>query len=81
MNTNKKLQLNKQIVANLSNMKDIRGGASATVGADCNTIGTMIPGLIGLITKITKGNCDIHTIGHDDGDNCLSKEANWCHGI
>lgn len=81
MKSIKKLKLNKQIVANLSNMEDIHGGESATIGEDCNTIGTLIPGVIGFITKFTKGNCDIPSIGHDDGDNCLSKEANWCHGI
>jgi hypothetical protein len=75
MKKNKKLALNKQIMANLSEMNEIRGGVSATIGPDCNAIATLV------LCNFTKGNCDIHTIGHDDGSHCISKEWNWCHGI
>ena len=36
--------------------------------------------IISIATEITKGDCDIPTIGHDDGPYCISKEADWCHG-
>lgn len=74
MNTNKKLVLNKQIMANLSDMKETRGGVSATIGTECAIFASLI---------CTQGRyCDIPTIGHDDWNWCLSKEeGKWCYGI
>jgi len=33
-----------------------------------------------LFCYLASMNCDIPTIGHDDGSICVSREANWCHG-
>jgi hypothetical protein len=85
---NKKLQLNKETIAQLDNMDKIRGGAifvgdaAAAVGeASFHTLTFPITITIGVsIAVCTRGNCDIKTIGHDDGTICLSKKADWCHG-
>lgn len=34
--------------------------------------------------RVTRNNCDLHTIGHDDGSGCLSASNwgwCWCHGL
>jgi len=33
-----------------------------------------------LLCYLLSRQCDIPTIGHDDGSICVSKEADWCHG-
>ncbi|WP_298518121.1 hypothetical protein [uncultured Kordia sp.] len=66
----KSLQLNKKSISNL-NSKEIKGGVIPTLGVICTVS----------IAVCTRWNgCDLPTIGHDDGSNCLSQEANWCGG-
>jgi hypothetical protein len=71
----KKLILNKSIIANLSNAEQnqIIGGASDSISVDCcvNTAN------LNCLTK----QIDIPTIGHDDGSYCISKKLSICRGI
>jgi natural product precursor len=71
----KKLALKKETIAKLDNelMSNLKGGTDST---------DMPPwtGTYGF----TAGECDLHTFGHDDGPNCLSKTDwgwCWCYGI
>jgi len=71
-----KLKLHKEKITRLADDKysQIKGGAS-----DSPTVCQMCP-----VGGITEGDCDIHTIGHDDGPNCLSATDwgwCWCRGI
>lgn len=75
---NKKLELHKEVIANLTpkDQSKIIGGAGETIGTVC-------------IQKTAQAACitktvDIHTAGHDDGSNCLSKTDwgwCWCKGV
>lgn len=72
----KKLSLKKETIVRLEKdgMSDLKGGTSLTI---------TVPISIAHCTDITKGNCDLHTIGHDDGPNCVSKSDwgwCWCYG-
>jgi hypothetical protein len=72
-----KLQINKTTLSNLqqSKMEKIKGG----IPMDANPNWSQ-----GDCTRITRNNCDIPTIGHDDGSGCLSKSDwgwCWCNGI
>jgi len=75
----KKLQLNKETIATLSNesMHHVIGGD----GNDPEKITFLTTIIAVTVAYCTGGNsCDMPTIGHDDGSYCISKEANWCHG-
>lgn len=68
-----RLQLNKEKIAALGheNLNNVNGGMNE---ANPNNPSA----------QVTRGNCDIHTIGHDDGPRCLSASDwgwCWCHGI
>lgn len=70
-----KLQLNKEVIAELENMKDVNGGMGTgyTEGShDC----------VANLIRWTK-EVDVPTIGHDDGSYCVSKTdfLCWCGGI
>jgi len=70
----KKLQLNKKTIANLckDEMTNLQGGADT------------MPTACGPCPQVTVGKCDLKTIGHDDGPDCLSKTdwgICWCYGI
>ena len=70
----KQLKLHKEKIVNLTNeqQSQIHGGISDGYPDE------MLPG------PLTVGECDIPTIGHDDGPNCLSATDwgwCWCHGI
>ncbi len=70
-----KLKLHKEKISKFSNEKydQVKGGAS-----DGPTACQACP-----IGRITEGDCDIPTIGHDDGSYCLSATDwgwCWCHG-
>lgn len=72
----KKLSLNKETIAKLNkdNQKFIKGGASDSVTMECCAETAFC---------LTEGNCDMPTIGHDDGPYCLSKTDwgwCWCYG-
>ncbi len=71
-----KLKLHKEKITKLNDKKHVAVKGGATDWPDtakyCEPI------------RITQGNCDIPTIGHDDGPNCLSATDwgwCWCHGI
>jgi len=68
-----KLSFEKETIAKLqdSEMNNVMGGVSDSF--ECGS-------LADIVTNFTKGDCDLPTIGHDDGSWCLSKEADWCHG-
>ncbi len=66
-----KLGLNKTAISNFNNLNKIKGGAS-----DSPTVCQVCP-----VGKITEGDCDFPTIGHDDGPWCISKVWDWCKGI
>ena len=63
------LVLNKTVISKFD-MDEVKGGKQASLT------------IIIAVTYFycTKGDCDMPTIGHDDGSYCLSKEADWCHG-
>jgi len=68
-----KLKLHKEKITKLTN-DQIKGG----VNQNTNTAAPVTA------PAFTAGDCDIHTIGHDDGSNCLSATDwgwCWCHGI
>ena len=70
----KKLSLKKDVIASLNHdeMLKVEGGITYTVSDDCGTADCF-----------TQGDCDLNTIGHDDGPNCLSKTDwgwCWCYG-
>ncbi len=72
----KKLQLNKKTIASLQHneMAELQGGTGASCIGNCPPLPTP-----------TAGDCDLHTIGHDDGPNCLSARTRGfcflCYGI
>jgi len=67
----KSLKLNKKSISHLRS-HGVSGGIIPTLGPIC--IGASI-------AVCTRWNgCDLPTIGHDDGSNCLSQEADWCGG-
>lgn len=66
------LSLNKKSVSNLNT---VSGGAASSL--------TIIYSYFQCddIIRTSRGaDCDIYSIGHDDGSICLSREADWCHG-
>ncbi|MEM6717996.1 MAG: hypothetical protein AAF611_01640 [Bacteroidota bacterium] len=72
-----KLKLHKEKITKLTEKKHVQIKGGATTPCPVGPVPT-------IITAITRGDCDIHTIGHDDGPNCLSKTDwgwCWCHGI
>jgi hypothetical protein len=70
----KNLKLNKKSISHLSS-NAVNGGAASF------TIPTLGPICIASAIACTRWDgCDLPTIGHDDGSNCLSQEADWCGG-
>ena len=74
----KKLSLKKETIVKLENssMSILKGGCTNSVS--CGNPGT------DSFNCITKGDCDLHTIGHDDGSKCISKTDwgwCWCYGL
>ena len=72
----RKLVLKKEVVSllNEESQKQIVGGVSETITMGCCMETANF-------ACLTKGTCDLPTIGHDDGDNCISKELSICYGI
>jgi hypothetical protein len=71
----KSLKLNKKSISHLQS-KGVNGGAAASI-----TIPTLGPLCVASALYCTRWDgCDLPTIGHDDGPNCLSQEADWCGG-
>jgi hypothetical protein len=69
--TTSKLLLRKLTVAHLNEsvQNKLKGGGPLSIMSAC-------------ILCITKGDCDMPTIGHDDGPYCISKNPDaWCGGI
>ena len=68
----KKLKLKKETISKLDqqNLSDLKGGYTTSTVCGNPTTET--------VACLTRGNCDIPTIGHDDGPNCLSKSDSWC---
>ena len=62
----------KETIAKLDqqNLSDLKGGYTTSTVCGNPTTET--------VACLTRGNCDIPTIGHDDGPNCLSKSDSWC---
>jgi hypothetical protein len=70
----KSLTLNKKTVSRF-NPEAVKGGTLPTLGIIC-TITIQVT-----IQACTRWDgCDLPTIGHDDGPNCLSQDADWCNG-
>ena len=67
----KNLKLNKKSISHLS-ANTVNGGILPTLGPIC------IEASLAVCTRWD--GCDLPTIGHDDGPNCLSQEADWCNG-
>lgn len=80
----RKLVLKKEVVArlNVESQRRIVGGVSDSITMDCcvETVANCLT--YNVVPCLTMGaKCDFHTIGHDDGDNCISKEVSICYGI
>lgn len=78
-----RLQLNKEKVAALTSksMQEVNGGI---VNAGGGAVGINETNPDNPTARVTRGNCDLHTIGHDDGPNCLSHSDwgwCWCRGM
>lgn len=74
----KKLVLKKKVIQRLSDesMSPIKGGTGGTCVGACVTMTCTTE-------NITSGEC-FHTIGHDDGPECVSKTDwgwCWCYGV
>ena len=70
----KSLKLNKKSISHFS-ANGVNGGVFPTFGPICTIT---IP--ISLAACTRWDGCDLPTIGHDDGPNCVSQEADWCNG-
>lgn len=81
-NERKKLKLKKLVIAKLNeeSQRQIVGGVSETITMDC-CVETAQCLTYNIFPCLTKGPCDFPTIGHDDGNNCISKEVSICYGI
>lgn len=66
----KNLKLNKKSISRLS-ANSVNGGLLPTLGVICTA---------SYLVCTRWDGCDLPTIGHDDGPNCLSQEADWCNG-
>jgi hypothetical protein len=70
--TTGKLMLKKSTVTHLNRevQGNVKGGGPLSIMSAC-------------VLCVTKGDCDLPTVGHDDGSYCLSKSDwgwCWCHG-
>ncbi len=65
----KKLVLRKSAISNFKTIDRLKGGTLSSCGI-----------LISALACTRWEGCDLHTIGHDDGPNCISQEADWCNG-
>lgn len=77
LNTSK-LQLQKEKISGLNNGNTDFGFAGLNENSDNWTKHSAT-----IAQKFTKNGCDVPTIGHNDGSNCLSKSdwgICWCHG-
>jgi hypothetical protein len=75
--TTSKLMLKKSTVTHLNQnvQEKVKGGGPILLSIPCTGV-TCLCG-------VTKGKCDLPTVGHDDGSYCLSKSDwgwCWCHG-
>lgn len=79
----RKLVLKKEVITQLSeeNQRQIVGGVSDSITMDCcvKTVNCLTYNIIPCLTM--GAYCDLPTIGHDDGYNCISKENPICYGI
>jgi natural product precursor len=80
----KKLKLNKETIVLLDrNMTNLKGGCS-TNSTVCGNPNTETLGWNTCVGCITVGNCDMPTVGHDDGSICFSQSGflcgGWCYG-
>ncbi len=71
----KSLKLNKKSISSLRTIDTIIGGTVPTLGIICTVT---IQVTINACTRWE--DCDLPTIGHDDGSICVSREADWCNG-
>jgi hypothetical protein len=73
--TTSKLALKKTTVTHLSkSVQEKMKGGIILLSVPCT--------VTCLICNLTQGNCDMPTIGHDDGSYCISKDPKaWCGGI
>lgn len=64
----KKLTLKKETIVSLerSEQQMIMGGTGASCAALCQPV------------VVSGAGCDVPTIGHDDGPNCVSASDAWC---
>ncbi|WP_046759161.1 hypothetical protein [Kordia jejudonensis] len=77
----KNLKLNKKVISRVAADKNVKGG-------QVNSIDILLPPItltcvlsVCGATDITRGDCDMPTIGHDDGSICISKDPDaWCGG-
>lgn len=73
----KKLSLNKETIVKLNkdNQRFIKGGASDSITMEC---------CVETAFCLTYGNCDLWSVGHDDGSICFSQTGflcgGWCYG-
>ncbi|WP_143813340.1 MULTISPECIES: class I lanthipeptide [Parabacteroides] len=77
----KTLRLKKEVIAKLQNdeMRRVQGGTGCTTSATCGHEQSVAS----CLCQVTAGDCDMPTIGHDDGPNCVSKSDwgwCWCYG-
>ncbi len=75
-----KLQLQKEKITSLTKeeQSQVNGGGPIILSVPCGTQTILT------VTEFTKGDCDINTISHDDGPDCLSATDwgwCWCDGI
>lgn len=74
----KKLVLKRETIVALerNEQQHVLGGTGAScAGVSCTQPPPPMP---------TAGNCDLPTVGHDDGPNCVSKSDwgwCWCYGV
>jgi hypothetical protein len=78
----KKLQLNKETIAILDNMDSLKGRGQVS-GPISNPVSESIGAGCPPSSTIFGTGCDFHTIGHDDGSDCVSKTdiLCWCGGF
>jgi hypothetical protein len=77
------LNSNNKLKSKLSLNKEIIDQFNGDNGTNIILTGGCFPGLtlVCTVTIATRGdNCDLYTIGHDDGEWCVSKSWKWCRG-
>jgi natural product precursor len=85
-----RLSLNKETIAKLdeSSMSNLKGGTGGATSTVCGNPTTETMGwntcVACILDTITYGDCDMPTVGHDDGSICFSQSGflcgDWCYG-